>query len=97
MRWNATRALRQRRTETLTSRRDELSDAEWYQAVVAIHVNAQTLARQIDKLLEEVHAEVQALGLHIVRNLAQAMGGGVSAHRNHDRGSTFMVRLPAAF
>jgi signal transduction histidine kinase len=195
----------------LQARRDELSDDEWYQAVVAIHLNTQTLARQIDKLLEEAHAEVEArslrpervevsellrmtakgfgilssahevcfdagvtvwakadrgalhhvlgnlidngikysprggtitlraqardedvdievsdegigidqsvdvfapfqrgndeatrsvpgvgLGLHIVRNLVEAMGGRVSAQINEDGGSTFVVRLPAA-
>jgi K+-sensing histidine kinase KdpD len=194
----------------LQTRRNQLSDDEWYQAVIAIHVNTQTLARQIDKLLEEAHAEVQArsvhrerlelsgllrttangfgilssahevrfdgdgdvwvsadrgalhhvlgnlidnaikyspaggtvllrarpgieyvdievsdegvglddvddmfapfqrgggewvegipgvgLGLHIVRNLVEAMGGTVRAHANQDRGSTFVVRLPA--
>lgn len=36
------------------------------------------------------------LGLHIVRNLVQAMGGVVSARRNVDAGSTFIVLLPAA-
>ncbi len=34
------------------------------------------------------------LGLHIVRNLAEAMGGTVTAETNHWRGSTFTVRLP---
>ena len=198
-------------SHALQTRRDQLSDDEWYQAVVAIHISAQTLERQIDKLLEEAQAEVQArslhperleccellritarglailstnnevmfdgtgevwaradraalhhllgnvidnaikyspdggticlrtrrstehveievsdqgvglsedidvfapfqrgnddttagvagvgLGLHIVRNLVEAMGGKVSAHRNPDRGSTISVRLPAA-
>jgi signal transduction histidine kinase len=198
------------RAHALQTRREELSDEEWYQAVVAIHVNTQAVARQIDKLLEEAHAEVQArslrlepielndllrttargfavlggepdvrfegggevwaqadrgalhhllgnlidnaikyspdggtirlgaqsgtehveievsdqgvglpenvdvfapfqraddathtvagvgLGLHIVRNLVEAMGGTVSARSNKERGSTFTVRLPAA-
>lgn len=34
------------------------------------------------------------LGLHIVRNLVEAMGGTVSAEANAWRGSTFIVRLP---
>ena len=34
------------------------------------------------------------LGLHIVRNLAEAMGGTVTAETNPRRGSTFTVRLP---
>ena len=195
----------------LQTRREQLTDDEWYEAVVAIHINTRTLARQIDKLLEEAHAEIQArslhperlelnellrttangfavlpgehevrfdgtgevwaqadraalhhvlgnlidnavkyspdggavslavratsdyveidvtdqgvgvpdgiemfapfrrggddttmtvsgagLGLHIVRNLVEAMGGTVSARANQDRGSTFVVRLPAA-
>ena len=195
----------------LQTRREQLTDDEWYEAVVSIHVNTQTLARQIDKLLEEAQAEVQArslhperlelsellrmtakgfaavsgahevrfddagevwaradraalhhvlgnlidnaikyspdggtvslraqhstdhveievtdegvgllagtevfapfqrgddettaavagagLGLHIVRNLVEAMGGTVSAHPNRDRGSTFVVSLPVA-
>jgi signal transduction histidine kinase len=36
------------------------------------------------------------LGLYIVRNLVEAMGGTVTAHPNQDRGSTFTIRLPAA-
>ena len=48
----------------LQTRREQLTDDEWYEAVVAIHINAQTLARQIDKLLEEAHAEIQARSLH---------------------------------
>lgn len=36
------------------------------------------------------------LGLHIVRNLVQAMGGWITARRNDDRGSTITVMLPAA-
>ena len=48
----------------LQTRREQLSDGDWYRAVVAIHVNTQTLSRQIDKLLEEAHAEVQARSLH---------------------------------
>ena len=36
------------------------------------------------------------LGLHIVRNLVEAMGGTVTVRANQDRGSTFVVRLPAA-
>jgi signal transduction histidine kinase len=48
----------------LQTRREQLSDDEWYEAVVAIHVNTQALARQIDKLLEEAQAEVQARSLH---------------------------------
>lgn len=36
------------------------------------------------------------LGLFIVRKLAEAMGGSVSADRNASGGSTFVVRLPAA-
>ena len=51
----------------LQTRREQLTDDEWYGAVVAIHVNTQTLSRQIDKLLEEAHAEVQARSLHIER------------------------------
>lgn len=35
------------------------------------------------------------LGLYVVRNLVQAMGGDVNARRNDDGGSTFAVRLPA--
>jgi signal transduction histidine kinase len=34
------------------------------------------------------------LGLYIVRNLVEAMGGDVTASRNPDHGSTFSVRLP---
>jgi signal transduction histidine kinase len=34
------------------------------------------------------------LGLHIVRNLATAMGGTVTAARNPDHGSTFTLQLP---
>jgi signal transduction histidine kinase len=34
------------------------------------------------------------LGLHIVRNLVEAMGGTVTAETNSRRGSTFTVRLP---
>lgn len=34
------------------------------------------------------------LGLHIVRNLVEAMGGTVTAETNSWRGSTFTVRLP---
>lgn len=34
------------------------------------------------------------LGLHIVRNLVEAMGGTVTAEANQWRGSTFTVRLP---
>jgi signal transduction histidine kinase len=34
------------------------------------------------------------LGLYIVRNLVQAMGGDVEARRNPDVGSTFTVTLP---
>lgn len=34
------------------------------------------------------------LGLHIVRNLVEAMGGTVDAETNPWRGSTFIVRLP---
>lgn len=48
----------------LQARREQLSDDDWYRAVVAIHVNTQTLSRQINKLLEEAHAEVQARSLH---------------------------------
>ncbi|HVL82000.1 MAG TPA: GAF domain-containing sensor histidine kinase [Actinomycetota bacterium] len=36
------------------------------------------------------------LGLHIVRNLVEAMGGTVTARRNQDIGSTFTVSLPIA-
>lgn len=36
------------------------------------------------------------LGLYIVRNLVQAMGGWITARRNDDRGSTITVMLPAA-
>jgi signal transduction histidine kinase len=39
--------------------------------------------------------EGAGLGLYIVRNLARAMGGDVTAQRNPDRGTTFSVRLPA--
>lgn len=35
------------------------------------------------------------LGLHIVRNLVEAMGGSVSARRNAGPGSTFTVRVPS--
>lgn len=35
------------------------------------------------------------LGLYIVRELVEAMGGTVTAHRNRTRGSTFTLRLPA--
>jgi two-component system sensor histidine kinase KdpD len=34
------------------------------------------------------------VGLYIVACLAESMGGSVAAHRNHDSGSTFTVRLP---
>src|SRR5438552_2306529 len=43
---------------------EQLSDEDWYEAVVAIHVNTQRLARQIDKLIEEAKAEVQARSLY---------------------------------
>lgn len=36
------------------------------------------------------------LGLYIVKNLVEGMGGTVTAARNPVRGSTFTVRLPAA-
>jgi signal transduction histidine kinase len=36
------------------------------------------------------------LGLYIVRNLVEAMGGEVTARRNDGAGSTFTVRLPVA-
>jgi signal transduction histidine kinase len=36
------------------------------------------------------------LGLYIVRNLVEAMGGNVTARRNEGAGSTFTVRLPAS-
>lgn len=36
------------------------------------------------------------LGLHIVRSLAEAMGGSVSASRNPERGSTLTVQIPSA-
>jgi signal transduction histidine kinase len=51
----------------LQTRRERLTDDEWYEAVVSIHVNTQTLARQIDKLLEEAQAELQARSLHLER------------------------------
>ena len=35
------------------------------------------------------------LGLYIVHNLVEGMGGSVRAARNRDSGSTFTVRLPA--
>lgn len=35
------------------------------------------------------------LGLHIVRNLVEAMGGTVTAHHNANAGSTFTVSVPA--
>jgi signal transduction histidine kinase len=35
------------------------------------------------------------LGLHIVRNLVEAMGGSIHGRRNRDRGSTFSITLPA--
>jgi signal transduction histidine kinase len=35
------------------------------------------------------------LGLYIVHNLVEGMGGSVRAARNRDSGSTFIVRLPA--
>jgi K+-sensing histidine kinase KdpD len=35
------------------------------------------------------------LGLHIVRNLVEAMGGSIQGRRNPDRGSTFSITLPA--
>lgn len=35
------------------------------------------------------------LGLYIVQNLVEGMGGSVTAARNPDRGSTFTVLLPA--
>ena len=35
------------------------------------------------------------LGLHIVRNLVEAMGGSVTAVRNAKGGSTLSVRVPA--
>ena len=34
------------------------------------------------------------LGLYVVRNLVQAMGGDIDGRRNATRGSTFTVRLP---
>src|SRR5205823_3992753 len=34
------------------------------------------------------------LGLHIARNLLDAMGGSISAQRNAGRGSTFNIRIP---
>lgn len=40
-------------------------------------------------------AEGAGLGLYIVRNLVESMGGRISAQRNPDRGSTFAVTLPA--
>ncbi|MBW3562490.1 MAG: HAMP domain-containing histidine kinase [Actinobacteria bacterium] len=36
------------------------------------------------------------LGLHIVSNLLRALGGQISAERNADRGSTFVVRFGGA-
>jgi signal transduction histidine kinase len=48
----------------LQTHREQLSDDEWYQAVIGIHMNSQALARQIGKLLEESHAELQARCLH---------------------------------
>ena len=35
------------------------------------------------------------LGLHIVRNLVDSMGGSLVAQRNSGKGSTFTVRLPS--
>lgn len=40
--------------------------------------------------------EGAGLGLHIVSNLLRALGGHISAERNGDRGSTFVVRFGAA-
>ncbi len=34
------------------------------------------------------------LGLYIVREIATALGGTVEVHSNHDRGTTFRMRLP---
>lgn len=54
----------------------------------AIHLNTQTLARQIDKLLEEAHAEVEARSLRservegseLLRTTAKGFGILSSAH-----------------
>jgi signal transduction histidine kinase len=43
----------------------------------------------------EIESPGVGLGLHIVRNLVEAMGGSVRARRNPDRGSTFVITLPA--
>ena len=43
----------------------------------------------------DTDTEGAGLGLYIVRNLARAMGGDVTADRNAGGGSTFSVRLPA--
>jgi signal transduction histidine kinase len=73
---------------TLQTRRDRLSDDAWYNAVVAIHVNAQALTRQIDKLLEEAHAEVQARSLRPERldlsDLLQTTAKGFDPISDHE-------------
>ena len=72
----------------LQTHREQLSDDEWYQAVIAIHMNTQTLARQIDKLLEEAQAEVQARSLHPERielsELLRTMAKGFARASAHD-------------
>jgi signal transduction histidine kinase len=46
---------------------------------------------------EDESTQGAGLGLYIVRNLVQNMGGRVAAHRNEDGpGSTFVITLPGA-
>jgi signal transduction histidine kinase len=43
---------------------------------------------------EEPDTAGTGLGLYIVRNLVEGMGGRITARRNPDKGSTFTVILP---